>query len=236
MMRFPMVRPRQSSPSFHRFATSSLQHDRIAAWARAAAAVRVAEPTDRLLTLVSRSHPLRLCVERCIRETYDRMFGARKLMFPSTLLALLDENERPICAAGLRTADDGFFSEIYLDAPIEQVLSRYSATAVCRDVVFEVSTLVSLSADAAPHFIRRIASLGNNAGFAWSFFTATERLRKLLGQLGILTIELAAADPSRIARRDHWGRYYEHSPKVCAVHQQWLGDADAHPARGARGA
>ncbi len=223
---------------FHRLAAPlmPLQPDRSAIWARAAAVVGATEPTDRPLLLVPRSHRLRPSVEGCIRSTYERMFAARRLVFPSTLLALLDDDGRPICAAGLRTADEGFFSEVYLDAPIEQVLSRRFATVVRRDAVFEVTTLVSHSAAMSPCFIRQIAALGNSAGFAWSFFTATERLRKLLGQLGILTIELTAADPSRVAERDQWGRYYEHSPKVCAVNEQWLGDDAIGSARGSHGA
>ncbi len=199
-----------------------LQQDHSAIWVQAAMVNRANERADRRLTLVPRSHYLRPAVEGCIRETYERTFAARHLVFPSTLLTLLDRDDVPLCAAGLRTADEGFFSEIYLDEPIERVLSQRFATAVGRGAVFEVTTLASHSADISPLFIRRIAALGSAAGFAWSFFTAIERLRKLLAQLGILVTELAAADPSRVAQRDHWGSYYAHSPKVCAVNDRWL--------------
>jgi hypothetical protein len=209
-----------------------LQPDHSAVWVQAAMVCPATDRAERRLTLVPRSHYLRSSVEGCIRETYERTFGARHLVFPSTLLGLLDRDDVPLCAAGLRTADEGFFSEIYLDEPIEKVLSRRFATAVRRDAVFEVTTLASHSAETSSLFIRQIAALGSAAGFAWSFFTAVERLRKLLAQLGILTSELAAADPSRVAQRDHWGSYYAHSPKVCAVNDRWLDAAVARPVTG----
>jgi hypothetical protein len=189
---------------------------------------------DRRLVLAPRSHPLRRAVEDCIRDLYAARFAARGPAFSQTLLALLDGGGRPICAAGLRTAADGFFSETYFDEPVEQVLSRHAGEPVARGAVFEVTTLASRSADAAPCFIRRIASLGQAAGFTWSFFTATERLRALLRQLAIPAIELRAADPARLSDRDQedrsrWGSYYAHRPVVCAVSERWLGAAAAGP-------
>lgn len=189
-------------------------------WQRFEAAV--AGGDARRVVLVSPSHALRAEVERCIREVYARMFRATGLSFPSTLIAVLDDDGRPLCAAGLRTAVDGFFSEIYLDAPIEQRLSEGSGRAVARHAVLEVTTLASRSVEASPGFLRQLALFGSCAGFGWSFFTATARLRRLLSRLGMPLVDLAPADPRRLPDAARWGSYYAHAPRVCAVDDGWL--------------
>jgi hypothetical protein len=184
---------------------------------------------------IPKTHALRPGAEQCITEAYARKFSAGQLVFPDMLLALRRDDGAIVCAAGLRTADEGFFSELYLDEPIERLLSRHAGSAVPRDAIFEVTTLASKSASASSLFIRQIAGIGEAAGFNWSFFTATARLQKLLACIGIRTIELCDADPVRVAGLGDWGSYYTHSPTVCAVNSNWLdgpdmksvGDSDA---------
>ncbi|SMF60140.1 Thermostable hemolysin [Tistlia consotensis] len=174
------------------------------------------------LLLVPASHPLREAVEDCIATVYERAFGARDLSFPTLLIAWAGADGRPLCAAGLRTAADGFFSEAYLDRPIERLLAAEAGEPVAREAVFEVTTLASRSAEASPAFLRQLAVFGGRAGFRWSFFTATERLRRLLRGLGIPALELAPADPGRLADPERWGSYYSQAPRVCAVRDGWL--------------
>jgi len=49
------------------------------------------------------------------------------------LIAFRGDDDELLCAAGLRTAQDGFFSESYLDAPIEQILGDLSKGTVDRE-------------------------------------------------------------------------------------------------------
>jgi hypothetical protein len=173
-------------------------------------------PVQRVI-LVGRSHPLRGDAEACIATVYEQSFCAHVLGYPKTLIALVDGHDRTLCAAGLRTPADGFFSETYLDAPIEQVLSAHSGTPVRRGAVFEVTTLASRNAEVSPLFLRRLTVMGKEAGFEWAFFTATLRLRRLLQGLGIPLWDLAAAEPGRLPDASRWGSYYAHAPRVCAV-------------------
>lgn len=190
----------------------------------------IAESSDlddraaRRVVLVPRTHPLRRDAEACIESVYDRAFGARDLEFAPTLIAWVGKAGRPLCAAGLRTVADGFFSEAYLDAPIDWLLSARTAGPVRREAIFEVTMLASRSPEASSGFLRQIALLGRRAGFEWSFFTATAHLRKLLWGLGIPTLELAPADPRRLPDAERWGSYYDHAPEVCAVNDRWLDD------------
>lgn len=186
---------------------------------------------DRQLIVVAPSHPLRLQTEECIRTVYEQAFGARCLAFPRTLIAFVDGDHRPLCAAGLRTSNDDFFSEIYLDAPIEKILSLTTRTSVSRESIFEFTTLASANAEVSPLFLRQLATLGKSMGFQWCFFTATVRLRKLLRGLGVSIVDLGPANPERLKDAACWGSYYTHQPRICAVNDRSL-DGTSSSAKG----
>ncbi len=193
-----------------------------------AARVTARPPDMPRLLVVPEIHPLRAASEACIRTVYARAFGAHGLALPRLLLAWVGPDDRPLCAAGLRTPADGFFSEAYLNGPIERALKRRCGQPVARESVIEITTMASRSADASIRFIRQVAALANEMGFAWSFFTATARLRSLLNELGIPIFVLAEADPARMAEPERWGSYYRFAPHVCAVKGTWLEAGPAH--------
>lgn len=167
--------------------------------------------------IVTLDDPKRHHVEAFIKRIYRLHYDASIEDFPALLIASADDRDNVVCAAGIRTAEDGFFSESYLDAPIERVLSDLSETMVDRGEVMEVSTLVSLAPAEISRFIARIISFGEEKKFSWSFFTATTRLRRMVETLGLLPICLADADHRRIANFERWGSYYKAEPRVFAV-------------------
>ena len=113
-----------------------------------------------------------------------------------------------LCAAGLRFAADGFFSECYLDAPVDEVLSACGLLPVRREKIFEVTSLASRAPHMVGSFLRKIIACGEAAGFEWAFFTATAPLKALLERIGLPLMPLADADRSRVANPDAWGTYY----------------------------
>lgn len=175
--------------------------------------------------LVTAQHFLRRQTELCISEIYRREYGASISEFPPTLIAAFDRQNMPLCAAGLRFASTGFFSESYLAQPIEKTLTEWTGRNIERDRIFEVTTLASQSARASLPFLRQIIAFGETHGFDWAFFTATERLRALLRHMGLPLAVLAPAEPSRIEHPDRWGDYYLCGPRVCAVDGSRLGSA-----------
>lgn len=182
-----------------------------------AAAARIAVDGGLDIRLLPAGHPVRPAAEALIQSVYADAFGATVRHFPRLLVATLDWDGHPVCAAGLRTTGDGFFSEAYLDQPVERALSAHTGRHVHRARVFEVTTLASRRADLSPAFVHQIALLGETQGFEWCFFTATERLRRLLRRLKLPITTLGAADPARIADAAAWGRYYASAPVVCAA-------------------
>jgi Thermostable hemolysin len=159
----------------------------------------------------------RRSAEEFIKNTYRARYGARLEVFPSRIIALLDHRDKILCAAGLRFLDDGFFSECYLDTPIENVVSAISARDVNRSAIFEVTTLASRAPLATAEFIAEIGIFGEKAGFEWSFFTLTRRLHLMVCRLGIAPTLLGEADHQRIPDSARWGTYYACQPKVYAV-------------------
>jgi Thermostable hemolysin len=159
----------------------------------------------------------RRSAEDLIRTTYAARYGARLETFPSRIIALLGPRDEILCAAGLRFLDDGFFSERYLDRPIEDVVGAISARTVSRRAIFEVTTLASRAPQATAEFIVEIGTFGERGGFEWSFFTLTRRLHLLVSRLGIAPTLIGEADHRRIADFERWGTYYASQPNVYAV-------------------
>jgi len=172
--------------------------------------------------LVPRGHKLRGSVEGLVRGIYARQYGAEIASFPPLLLAMIARDGLPVCAAGLRFANDGFFSECYLDEPVESVLAEATGIAADRDGIFEVSNLVTCAPALVPRFLTHIVSFGDRAGYDWAFFTATRHLRVLLVRFGLPMVEIGAADPGRVSQLHSWGSYYETDPRILAVRQKSL--------------
>ena len=155
--------------------------------------------------------------ETFIRNVYAAEYGALLQTFPSRIFALLNDRGEIVCAAGFRFQGDGFFSERYLDSPIEQTLGAVSKRTITRSEIFEVTTFASRMPRATVGFIEAIRGFGEANGFLWSFFTLTRRLHRLVERLGHPLTHLADADYRRISDHERWGTYYASEPKVFAI-------------------
>jgi hypothetical protein len=167
--------------------------------------------------VIRESDPLRGVAETFIRNIYAAEYGAQLQTFPSRIFALLNEREEIVCAAGVRLQADGFFSERYLDWPIEQALGAASKRAIARGEIFEVTTFASRAPRSTVGFIESVGRFGEANGFLWSFFTLTRRLHRLVERLGHPLTHLADADRRRIPGHERWGTYYDSEPKVFAI-------------------
>lgn len=175
-----------------------------------------------MFTLVPPDHPRRAETEDAIRAAFRREHDARLAGFPRTLVAQIDERG-VVCAAALRFAEDGFFSERYLEGPVEETVSRHSGVRAERDTLAEVGSLASARPGQVWSLVGGVIHHLHGLGIRWAVFTATARLRTLLRWSGVPLIELAAADPSRVEDPDDWGGYYHHDPRVMAVGEHMVG-------------
>lgn len=175
------------------------------------------------LILADRDHPRRLMLERTVRAIFLARYGARIPAFPNRLLASLDESGRPLAVTGLRFAEDGLFSEAYLDAPAEAALGLAVGRPVARSRIVEFSSLAAARPGAALPLVGAAIGLCLTGGAAYGLFTATHRLRTLLRRAGLMTVDLGPARPERLADAALWGSYYLHDPRVLAVSADGLG-------------
>lgn len=183
-------------------------------------------------TIISRDHDLRPAAEHLIARVYALHYLARITAFPATLIAMIGDDDSLLCAAALRFAADGFFSECYLDAPVEAVLSGWCRCPVGRGSLFEITSLASRAPHMIGPFLRSIIAYGEaSAGLDWALFTATAPLKAILERMNLPLVRLAAADRSRVTNPDAWGSYYEFAPSVYAVHREVVGACGRRPAR-----
>jgi hypothetical protein len=166
---------------------------------------------------ITEGHPLWWAAMAHIKSVYRQAHQAEIADFAPEIVVATNPDGAIICAAGLRTAGDGFFSEAYLDEPINETLSFIADEEVRADEVIEVVTLASSRTCAALPMLDAITSEGRRRGMRFGFFTATSRLRSILQRAGLPLIPLAPARHGRIVNASSWGRYYRTNPWVCAL-------------------
>jgi hypothetical protein len=155
--------------------------------------------------------------ESFIRDVFARRFGADVTAFAPNLM-LLEQHERIIAAAGWRPAgSEQLFLERYLDAPVEQALTRLSGQQVPRERIVEVGNLAAEKSGGSIQVILKLAEHLNKLDYDWVVFTATNELAGILARLGLPPLALAPADPGRLGSgAAAWGTYYDTNPVVVA--------------------
>lgn len=173
-------------------------------------------------------------MEETIRSVFLLEYGAHLWSFPDNLFTFLDTNGTPLAITGLRFASERLFSENYLDAPVEAVLTEALGRPVHRAHIVEFTTLAAPRAGAAMPLIAAAVRLCRSAGAEFGIFTATERLRTLLRRSGLPAVDLGPARSERLATAANWGSYYRNDPRVMAVAADdlpaWLTNPQQTPA------
>lgn len=163
--------------------------------------------------------PQRYSLERFIQRVFHRAYGARVVTFCPQLLAFANaENQRLRAVVGYR---DGtikpLFSEHYLDAPAERLMSDRLGQPVQREHLVEVGNLAMAHPGQARWVIAAATVYLRAAGYRWVLFTAVTPLVNAFKRLGLRPIPLAVADPHRLDDDGQaWGRYYDGAPMVYA--------------------
>ena len=163
--------------------------------------------------------PRRGGMERFIQLMFRKAYGAKVETFCPQLLAFSSAGHRQVRAVvGYR---DGtvkpLFSEHYLDAPAEQLMSSRLGQAVHRDHLVEVGNLALAHPGQARWVIAATTVYLRAAGYRWVLFTAVTPLVNAFKRLGLRPIPLAVADPRRMDDNGQaWGRYYDGAPMVYA--------------------
>ncbi len=164
------------------------------------------------------SHPLYDAAVDHVQNVYSRCFGATVRQAPPRFAVTLAPNGDIVCAAGIRVASDGFFSQRYLDRPVEALLAAGSGLPVTARDVLEVGALATASPFPVFPTLRTIFDWGRAQGIDWGLFTATATVRRLIRRSGIQAELLQPARATCVERPADWGSYYDNDPWVCAFH------------------
>ena len=170
-----------------------------------------------MFVVVPRSDRLRSAVEDAIRTLYWKRYEALLSSFAQTIVAELSQSGGVECAAGVRFGNEAFFSECYLDLPMEQLLQEHLGRTVRRDKIVEVSHLAAPSCGRSLPFVQNLIELLRTRNAEWAIFTATKPLRSLLRRNRLAMIELGCAERSRVPHPESWGNYFKHDPRIMAV-------------------
>jgi hypothetical protein len=157
-------------------------------------------------------------LENFVGKAFRDKHGADVHSFMPELLGLHNPVGRLQGVVGIRAAAaEPLFLEQYLDGPVEQVLSAHLSEPVARRQIVEIGNLASAGCRQARYLVSMLPSFLLERGHTWVVFTATSLVRGILESVGGALVELATADPARLAPgADQWGAYYRTDPRVMA--------------------
>ncbi|MEI7033730.1 thermostable hemolysin [Streptomyces pratensis] len=122
------------------------------------------------------------------------------------------------CAGCTHASARPFFSERYLDQPIEEVIAETTGRPVARERIIEIGALAG-QGGSGREMTRLIPIIAWCMGMEYILCTVTEPLRLSLEELGITFTVLGPADPDRLPaeERRSWGTYYDRKPQVGCI-------------------
>lgn len=159
-------------------------------------------------------------IEQFISNVFHQAYGAKIKRFKPCLMSLRDQDNKLVAACGFRSAAlEPLFLEIYLDRPIEAVLSERTGFPVKRSSIVEVGNLSVVEPGMARYLIAAIVTQLHATSKQWAVFTAVPVLRNAFVKMGLNPFILCNADKSRLAPEEQaeWGNYYEQKPQIMAI-------------------
>ena len=168
-------------------------------------------------------------VEAFIHDRYWQVYQAKVDSYSDRLLTLFSDDGRPAGVAGLRNQTDGFFSERYLDEPIDRAATRATGLSIDRSEVLEITNLACANSHSVFPLMSCVLEHGRQNGFSCGVFTVTSALRRVFRRLDLPLIFLASAFPDRIGDVGKWGTYYDADPQVCVLVNPLGASADLFP-------
>ncbi|MEB8385617.1 thermostable hemolysin [Rhodobacteraceae bacterium KMM 6894] len=169
-----------------------------------------------LIEFLTGECPGRAAAQDHIKSVYRDVYGAQVSAFSPLLVVAKRVDGKILCAAGIRTAQNGFFSDTYLGTDFSSALRRAANLDVPAGNIMEVVSLASITPFPVLPMLDRMIGWGRENGMTCGVFTATAPLRRLLRRTGLGYVELAPAKVSMVSNPQDWGHYYDTDPRVCA--------------------
>ena len=132
------------------------------------------------------------------------------------LLGVFDEAGELVAAFGLRSAEEGLFSQCYLEDELSDILARELERPVPATEIVELNHLSVTGPRTFRALVPLIAEMLWQAGYRYLICTATGCLIRYFSRYQLAPKVLAQASRFRLPAdsRDCWGSYYESEPAV----------------------
>ena len=153
-----------------------------------------------------------------IETSYRQAFEATVRVAPTQVLTLTEQTDSGLVLLACLTLTSGegrsFFSEQYLDRPVEDALLPLAGNGVDRNQIVEVGGLASARPSAGKELMSHAPWLVLGLGYRFALITATEQVRYLVAKIGMDFHTIAAASRERLQedQRAGWGQYYANNP------------------------
>ena len=181
------------------------------------------------IEFLGQDSPGRAEVQDHIRAVYRDAYCADVQDYAPLLVAAKRADGAIMCAAGIRTSRDRFFSTCYLDGDFETVLRDMTGVVVPKAEIMEVVSLASTTPFPVLAMLDGMIRWGRENGMTCGVFTATSALRRLLDRSGMAYAALAPAQANRVNQPEAWGSYYDTHPWVCAFRDNVSGPITLSP-------
>ncbi len=172
-----------------------------------------------IIEALETTHSERSATEKFIHDRFDLEYDADIRHYMPHLVRLSTREGELVAAVGYRdAASHNLFIEHYFDEPIEAVVGRALGQKITRRDIVEVGNLADAHPGGARAAITALTAYLYGAGFRWVVFTGVTKLRNAFLRLGIDTVHVGDADPSRLDTEEQksWGRYYLAGPRIMA--------------------
>ncbi|WP_441245313.1 thermostable hemolysin [Kitasatospora sp. McL0602] len=177
------------------------------------------------IRVAQRNSRLWLGATRLARQIYSHAYGAEIRPSPDSFIVAhsdpwAEDGTGISSCVGISRASDGrFFSERYLDDPIDVVISKQFGETVPRERIVEVGALASKERGAGQEMIRITPVVSWFMGMEYILCTTTRALRDALERSDITFTPLDDADPVVLGpeERRAWGTYYDQEPQVGVI-------------------
>jgi hypothetical protein len=184
---------------------------------------------DMKIEFLGINHPKRDNAKDHIRKVYFDTYGARVKTFAPLLVTVTNRDGQLVCVGGIRTAADGFFSDVYLDNDLSEAIYAMDGLNTPAAQIMEVVSVASTTPFPVLPMFDAMLSWGRAHGMTCGVFTVTKPLRRLLKRTGLHFNELCLANASRVDDPESWGDYYQTEPAVCVVNEALHAHASLSP-------
>lgn len=161
-----------------------------------------------------------------VKEQYSRVFCAQVDPNPDLFAVLLGQQGAgeaddtvQACVGFTGDSGQGFFSEKYLDDPIEDIIQDREGDYVQRSEILEVGSMASAGNQAGIKLIRSLPILTWCMGKKYAIVTLTRHIRYMLDKMGLHYCTIEKADRYRLQpqTQHQWGGYYDNLPETCYI-------------------